>query len=143
MIGKALEVFGKPIAIDPLDRFGDPCVKLAATLLEKRSVRDVVGEDMLEGVFGVGKQVHLIDEFGGDEVGQAMPQIGLGSLGNFAKKNDWHMGADGGRGLKQALVRSGEAIDPRGEESMDARRNLERRDRLGEAIRAWLADESF
>ena len=73
MISEALEVLGKPVAIHSLDRLGDPCVKLAATLLEKRSVRDIVGEDMLEGVFSVWKEAHFIEEFGGDEIGEALP----------------------------------------------------------------------
>src|SRR5439155_8634512 len=53
------------------------------------------------------------------------------------------MCANSGRGLKQALVRSGQAIDPRGEKCVDARRNLKRGDELGKAMRAWLADESL
>ena len=51
------------------------------------------------------------------------------------------MCANSGRGLKQALVRSGQAIDPRGEKCVDARRNLKRGDGLGKAMRAWLANE--
>ena len=84
MVGEALEVFGEPVAIEPFDRFGDPCMKLAATPLEKRSVRDVVGEGVLEGVFGFGKEVHFIKEFGSDEIGEPPLQIRLGRLGNLA-----------------------------------------------------------
>ena len=53
------------------------------------------------------------------------------------------MSADCGRCLKQPLVRSGQAIDPRGEECVDARGNLKGGDRLGEAMPARLTDEPF
>jgi len=44
-----------------------------------------------------------------------MPKSRLGSVGNFAKKNDWHMSADGGPRPEAGACLQWEAIDPRGD----------------------------
>ena len=52
-MGEPLHVLGQAFRVEPLDRLGDPRVKLASALLQEAAVRDLVRECVLEGVLEI------------------------------------------------------------------------------------------
>ena len=64
MVGQPLDVLGQPIRIERVDGADDAGVEGPASLLERGTVGDLVGERMLEGVLGIGEEPGLVQELG-------------------------------------------------------------------------------
>src|SRR5882724_9072630 len=141
VVGEPLDVLGEPIGIEPLDHLDDARVQLTTSLLQKGAVSHVVRERVLEGVFEVGKEARLVEELGGLEAGQTTPEVGFILLGDRLKQRERHVMADDGGRLEQTLLLDGQPVDARGQNRVDAGRDLDGLDGLDEAIRAGLADE--
>jgi hypothetical protein len=94
MMGKPLDLFAEAIRVERLDRVDDPRVKFPTTLLDQPTVRDVLGERVLEGVLEVRKQLRLVEEFGGLQVVEPAPKLLVRSLCDCLKQRERHVLAD-------------------------------------------------
>ena len=56
MVGQPLPVLGQPVRIEAFDGTDDAGVQGLAAFLKQRPVGDFMGERVLEGVFGIGKE---------------------------------------------------------------------------------------
>ena len=65
VMGESFYLLAKAIRVQPFQRPDDPCVKLAAALLQQSAVRDLVRECVLEGVLEIWKEPRLVNELGG------------------------------------------------------------------------------
>jgi hypothetical protein len=74
-----------------------------------------VGEGVLEGILTLWKEHRLVQELGGLEVRQAAMERRFGKVGDGLQQRPWHLGADDGGGLEEALVLGGQAIDTCGQ----------------------------
>jgi hypothetical protein len=68
VVGQPLGLLAEPIPVERLDRGHDPRVKLAATILQQSTVRDLVRERVREGVLEIRIQPSLIQELAGLQV---------------------------------------------------------------------------
>ena len=89
----------------------------------------------------VGKEAGLVEELGALEVGEATPKLGFVLLGDRLKQGERYVMTDDRGRLEQTLLLGGQPVDARRQNRVDAGRNLDGVDGLGEAIRAGLADE--
>ena len=64
MVSQPLHVLGQPVRIEAFDGTDDPGVQGLAPFLEQRAVGDFMGERVLEGVFGIGKEPRLVEKLG-------------------------------------------------------------------------------
>ena len=85
MVGEAFELFAWTVGGRRLEVLGDRPVELAAALLQQAAVGDLVGQRVLEGVLGFGKQPRLVDELGRLQLTEAAPQFLLRRLGDGQK----------------------------------------------------------
>jgi hypothetical protein len=81
-MGQPLDLSAEAILVERLDRLGDPRVQLASTLLQQATVRDLVRERMLEGVFEIRKQSDLVHELGGLQMVQPPTERLVRQLGD-------------------------------------------------------------
>ena len=61
-MAERLRVLGQSMSVDPFHGGNELSVKCATALLKEACVRDVVHEDVAEGVLQVGKELTLDDE---------------------------------------------------------------------------------
>src|SRR5262249_56735357 len=64
VVGQPVDVLGEPVSIAPLDRADDASMQDLAPNVEQGAVGDLMGERMLEGVFGIGEETCLVEELG-------------------------------------------------------------------------------
>jgi hypothetical protein len=57
MVGEPLDVFGEPAGIEPLDPLDKLRVEGTTPLMQKRVVRDLIRQAVLEGVFDSGNRL--------------------------------------------------------------------------------------
>ena len=131
------------VALGDLDGARNALVELTAPLLQNGSVGDLVRKRMPEGVFEIGKETRLVQKASGLEVGEAETGVRFGRLGDRLEKPERYGLADDRGRLEQALLLEGESIDARGHDRVDAGRNLDGVDGLGETIRTRLTGEGF
>src|SRR6266851_3012376 len=99
--------------MERFDGADDACVKLASPLLQQSTVRDVVSERVLEGIFAIREEPGLVKKLGGLKVVESAPERLVRQLGDRLEQREWHLLADGGGGLQEALVFWEEPIDAR------------------------------
>jgi hypothetical protein len=80
VVSQPLAVLGEPVGIRGLDGSDDPDVHLAAPLVEQATVRDLVGEGVLEREFQIGKHGGLVEELRSLEEGDATLERFLGKV---------------------------------------------------------------
>ena len=78
MVGQAFDLLGHSVPGERLEGLDDAGMERPPSFLEQTAVGDFVGEGVLEGVFVVGKEPRLVEEFGGLEVRKATMQRRLG-----------------------------------------------------------------
>jgi len=100
-----------------------------------------VGERVLEGVLEIGEELRLVHELGRLQARQAAPQLVLGVLRGLEQQGPRQILADDRRDLEEALVFGRQAVDARGQDRLDGRRDLDRPGVLAEAVRTALPDE--
>src|SRR5262249_35152846 len=140
---QTLEVLVEPISIERLDRVHDARVKLAAPLLQQAAIRHFVGERVLEGVLEILIEPGLVEELGGPQAVESGPQRLIRPIGDRPEEREWHVLADDRAGLKEALVLLGEPVDARRQHHLDRRGNLDRLDRLDQAIASSVPDQGL
>jgi hypothetical protein len=62
MMRQLLVMLGKPVSVQLLYRLDDPRMHRAAPLLDEAGVGDLMGQGVLEGVLGFGKEPCLVEE---------------------------------------------------------------------------------
>ena len=143
MVGDPLDVFGRPVPVEPLERFGDARMQRTALWLKQVAVGHVVGQRVSEAVFVIGKQTRLVEELAGLQLGEATPEIRLGRPDDLPKDAEGDVVTDDRRRLEPLLLMGRQPVDARGEEGVHARRDLDGVDGAGRAIRPRLADEEL
>ncbi len=96
---------------------------------------------MLEGVFEIGKEPELVNEFGGLKAREAAAQILIGTIGDAREERLRHVLADDRGRLQELLVFGLQAVDARGDDRVNRAGYLDPDRVLAEAIGAALADE--
>src|SRR5206468_665935 len=82
MVTEAFDMLGETVGVEPFDRVDDPRVQRSSSFLEKRAVRHLVCERVLERVFEFGEETRLVKEFGGLEVREGTTKLVLRDLGD-------------------------------------------------------------
>src|SRR5215470_10551496 len=98
---------------------------------------------MLEGVFNFREQLSLIQELGPLEPSETFMQGDVRVISGRLEQRKGHVLADYGRSLEQALILRQKAIDPRGEDRLRRRGNLQALRRSRQSMPAPLAGEHF
>jgi hypothetical protein len=96
-----------------LDRDKNASVQRSPALVQQAPVRDLVREGVLERVLDFREEPDLVHEFGGVQAAETLAHPVLGFLGDGEEQRARNILADGGRGLKQALVLRIEPVDAR------------------------------
>ncbi|MGH7303655.1 MAG: hypothetical protein ACRELZ_10215, partial [Candidatus Rokuibacteriota bacterium] len=116
-------------------------MQLTASLVQKSSVGHLERERMLEAVFEVWKEARFVEQLGGLEVGEASPKVGFTLVGHCLKQRERYAMADDRRCLEQTFSLDGQPVDARGQNRVNAGRNLDGVDGLGEAVHPGLPGE--
>ena len=87
------------------------------------------------------KQAEFVEQVAGLENGEVATGLVLGQVGDGLEQRERHILADDGRGLQQALGLRRQAIDARGQDRVDRRRELDALERLHQPIRAVLSGQ--
>src|SRR5262249_27837500 len=103
-------------------------------LLEQPAVGDFVGQRVLEGILKIRKQPGLVDELSSLQAVESAAECIFTQLGDRLEQSQWHVLADDGHRLKQALVLRGESIGALREQGLSGRRSADRLDRLRQAV---------
>ena len=103
-MGQPLNLLGPPVGRQRLEGLHDAGVQDAPPLLQQAAVGHFVGEGVLESVFELGEETHLVEELGRLEVHETAMQHLLRHVGDGLQQEQGHLGADDRRGLEQALV---------------------------------------
>ena len=74
MVSQPLGLLANAIGREALDDLDNPRVERPPALLEKAAVCDLVCQGMPEGVLQIGEEAHLVEQLGGLESGQPVPQ---------------------------------------------------------------------
>ena len=98
---------------------------------------------MLEGVLDLGKETRLVQELRGLKRRQAAPEVGLGQLRDRLEQRQRDVLADHRGGLQQALVPGRQPVDPRRQDGLHGRRDLDRRHRLDQPVRSRVAGQDL
>ena len=123
-VGAALREAGEPLLQDLRDIF----VPSGATLLQKRLIRDLLGQRVLEGVLEVGRRAGLVQEFGRLERRETATQVVDRAVDDGLENGEGHVPPNHRGGLEEILLILGEPVDPGGENRLDRDRDLDRRD---------------
>jgi hypothetical protein len=103
-----------------------------APFLEERAVGDFVGQRMLEGVFGIGKEARLVQKLCRLQMREPPLHRLLRQLRHGVEQHEGHVLADDRGRLEQLLVVRREPVDPGRQDHLHGRRDLDRLDRPGE-----------
>src|SRR5262249_36773010 len=142
MLSEPLDLAGRVILVEPLDRLDDPAVKRTSTLAQEPAIRDLVHESVLEGILEIGIQAGLVEEFGRLQGLQAAPELVLRKVGDRFQKRERNVAAaDDRRQLQKTLVLGREPVDARRQQRVLGGGNLDRVDLSGQPIGARLSDQ--
>src|SRR6266849_7717901 len=107
-----VDLFGETILVQALDRLDDPRMQRAPRLREESSIRDLVGQGVLEGVLGLRPGARLVEKLGALETLEGplervfrQPRYGL-------DHGERHVLADDRRDLEQAPFLRCEYVAP-------------------------------
>src|SRR5262245_58441066 len=123
MVSQALHLLAKSVAVKLLRCFDDARVKRAPAILQQSSVRNLVCQGVLKGVFDIRKETRRVKKLRGLKLNQSTSDFFLGLLRDGLEQRKWHVLADHRRGLEQALVRKGQPIDARCQDGLDGHRH--------------------
>src|SRR5262245_8375148 len=93
----------------------------APSLLEKAAVRHLMRQSMLEGIFQLGAEARLVQGLCSLEVSKVAVQLGVRQVGNGGQERIWHLGANDGSGLQQALGLGWQPVDAGRQHSLHGR----------------------
>jgi hypothetical protein len=136
VVRQPLDVLLQPVRVEPFDGRDDPSVEPLAPLLEQGAVGDLVGERVLEGVLGIGKEARLVEELGRLQLREPPPHRLLRGVRHRPEQHEGNVLADDRGRLEQRLVLHGEPVDARRQDHLHRRGHLDRLDRAGQPIRA-------
>jgi hypothetical protein len=113
MAREPLRVLGETLGVVRLHRARDARVERPPPLLKEAPVRDIAGDDVIEGVLAFGIEPGFVQEPRLAESHEARLQRFDALVGDHAEQLDRHRRSDHRRGLKQALVLGGESVHAR------------------------------
>ena len=96
MKGEPATSLSSALGIERLEDLDDPGVEGAAPLLEQARVGYLLGERVLEGVLQIREEGGLVQELGGLEATEPLPEWVLGDLENGLEERELHVLADDG-----------------------------------------------
>jgi len=134
MVGKSLDVFIKPVHIQLLHRLNNAGVEHTPTIEKEARVGDLMSQRVLERVLALGEEPSLVQELRGLQKGKPLAEFLLGLLGDGLQQREWHVLADHGRCLEQALVPRVEPVDTGGEDCLRCGRELKALNRSSELV---------
>src|SRR5262245_15096164 len=138
---KTLEVFIQAIAVKRFDRLDDAPVQLAATLAKHACMGDLVCEGVLEGVLDIREETALVQELGVLQRSEGLTKVIIAQTGDRLQDRVWNIAANRGGGLQKRLVARQQAVDTRGQQSMNGRRDGQALERSLEPVVAPAADQ--
>ncbi len=141
VVGEALGELVEPVGVMLLDRLGDARMQGAAMPQQHPLIGDGVGQRVLEGVFGAGRQVDLVEELEALQLGQPAAQILIGGLGDGFEQGQRHVLADDRGDLQQGAMLGRQPVDAGGEHGLDGARDLDLVGGLRQAKMDRLADQ--
>ena len=138
MVGQAFDLvrasprspLGHPLPGERLQGLDDARVQRTPPLLEQRLVGHLLSEGVLEGIFELGKEVGLVEEFRGLQLGERTVQARLGDLPQGLKQQEGYVRADDGGGLQEALLLGWQSIDASRQHRLHRALHLDARERL-------------
>jgi len=141
VMGQTLDVLGEALGMQALHGVDDAGMQVTATLVQQAAVGDLLGERVLERVFGIGEQTALVQEFGGGETPQHARNVRLAEIGHRAEQLERHVFAHDGSGLQETLLVRRQPVDASGQDRLDRGGHRDGLERLGQAIGPALAGE--
>jgi len=87
-MSKVPDLVRQRIGIKPLDRFDDIRVERTPSVVEHASVRDLVGQGVLERVFRFREELCLVEKVGGLKINEAVPQLFFRHLGDRLEQGE-------------------------------------------------------
>ena len=141
MMGQPLGLLGDALGREPLEGLGDAGVEGALPVVEQPLVRHLVRERVLERVLEVRKEPGLVEELRGLEVRETASKPLLRKVGHRLEQGERHVRPDDGRGLEQALLVGGQAVDAGGQDRLHRRGHLDAGQGCHQAVGAALADQ--
>ena len=104
MVGEAFDLLGAPIPSERFEGLDDVSMEASPPLLEHTAVGYLVGQGMLEGVFGVGKEPRFVEKLGCLEVREATGHGVFGQFGNGLQQRQGHLCANDRRRLQELFL---------------------------------------
>ena len=141
VVGQPLGLLGDALGREPLEGLGDAGVEGALPVVEQPLVRHLVREGVLERVLEVREEPGLVEELGGLEVRETASKPLLRQVGHRLEQGERHVRPDDGRGLEQALLVGGQAVDAGGQDRLHRRGHLDARQGRRQAVGPALADQ--
>src|SRR5262245_4297017 len=92
---------------------------LPSGAVQQRLIRDLLGEDVLEGIGLFWDKAGLVEEFGSLQVPETASEDVLGYLRDSLQKGDRNLRPDHGCRLQEVLLRRREPVDTRCEHRLD------------------------
>ena len=139
MVGEPLVLPGQPVRIQALDGVDDAGVEGRALLREKATVRDFVGERVLEGVLGIRRHACPVQELGGLQTVEPAAHGLLRDIRDGLEQRDGHVLSDDGGDLQEVSVLHLEPVDPGGQHRLHRRRDRDGVDRMRQSMPATVS----
>ena len=89
---------------------------------------------VLESVLEVREEPRLVEELGGLQMTETVPDLILGQVGDGLEQSERHVCADDRGRLEETLLVGRESVDPRGQYGLHGRRHVYRPWRLRHTI---------
>ena len=134
MIGQTFDLLGHPISGKRLKGCNDTGMQHPPLLQQEAAIGHLVRQGVLEGVFRLGKQAGLVQELRRLEVCQATVQCRFRQVRNGPQQGKGHVHANHRSGLEQVLLLRRQAVDARCQHCLHRGRDLNRRQRLRQAV---------
>ena len=115
VIREPLDLLAQPVGVNLFHGIHDARVDLAAAFVEHPTVRDVVGEGVLERILQVGKELCRVEEFGCLQIVEQAAKLVLCQPANRMQEREWDVVPNDGRLLQQVLVGGRQRVDTRSE----------------------------
>src|SRR5262245_51149351 len=138
MMSQPFDMLAQPVRIGTLNGIEDPGVQGFSPFLGQPPVGHFVGECMLEGVLGIGKELRLVEKLARLKIGEPPPYGILAQVRHSAKQHKRYIFADHRSRLEQLLVVRREPVNPRGQDHLYSRWDFDCLDGSAQTIGASL-----
>ena len=141
MMSEAFKLLDHPVPGERFKGRDNAGMQYPPPLLQEAAVGHLLGEGVLEGVDQLGKQARLVQELGVLEMREAQAERLFRQLRHSLEEGQGHLGADDRRGLEQALLLRGQAVDARRQDGLHRGWYLNGRQGVRQAVGSRLAHQ--